>query len=60
MRRTKRHYYILYNGEYAGQAWATSEAEAVKNFWWNNVKGRDPFSERCLNPTDFEAIKHTA
>lgn len=60
MKQTKRHYYILLDGEYAGQTWARSEAEAVRNYWWNHVKGRDPFSDRYLEPSDFEAISHTA
>jgi hypothetical protein len=54
----KRHYYILLDGEYAGQTWAVSEAEAVTNYWWKFVKGRDPFAERYLDPSDFEAIAH--
>lgn len=54
----RRHYYILYGGEYAGQTWAVSEAEAVRNYWWKEVKGQDPFAERCLDPADFEAIAH--
>lgn len=58
MGQTKRHYYILYNGEYAGQTWAKSEAEAVKNHWWKFVKNEDPFTVRLYDPSDFEAISH--
>lgn len=58
MRRSKQHYYILYRGEYAGQTYARSEAEAVRNHWWKFVKEEDPFSERYCNPSDFEAISH--
>jgi hypothetical protein len=51
-----RHYYILLDGEYVGQTMAVSEAQARNNYWWKEVKGRDAYSERWLDPTDFEAI----
>lgn len=57
---TIKHYYILLDGLYVGQTWATSEAEAVKNYWWRVVKKNNPFQDRYLNPSDFEAISHTA
>lgn len=58
MAKRKRHFYILYKDEYVGQAWAVSEAEAETNYWWREVKGKDPFAERRFNPSDFEAIAH--
>lgn len=58
MVKRKRHYYILFRGEYAGQTWAVSEREAETNYWWNVVKGADLFAERWLDPSDFEAIAH--
>lgn len=56
MRQSKKHYYILLNNEYVGQTWAVSEARAVVNYWWKAVKEGDIFTERYLDPTDFEAI----
>lgn len=58
MEGRKRHYYILLNGEYVGQAWAVSEAKAVTNYWWKFVKECDPFTVREYDPSDFEAIAH--
>ena len=57
MRQTKKRYFILLDNEYVGQTWAVSEKKAVNNYWWKNVKNRDQFSERYLNPSDFEAIQ---
>ena len=56
MKQSKKHYYILLDGEYVGQTWAVSEAKAQNNYWWKFVKEGDQFSERRWNPTDFEAI----
>ncbi len=56
MRQSKKRYYILYNGEWVGQTWAVSEAKAVNNYWWKFVKEQDPFKERFLDPSDFEAV----
>lgn len=58
MKQHKRHFYILYRDEYVGQRWAVSEEEAEKNYWWTEIKRKDPFAERRLNPSDFEAIAH--
>jgi hypothetical protein len=52
----RKPYYILLGGEWVGQTWAASEAEAKKNYWWKNVKGQDPFGARPLEPNDFEAV----
>ena len=56
MRQSKKHYYILLDGDYVGQTWAVSEAKAVNNYWWKFVKEEDPFGERAYEPTDFEAV----
>lgn len=58
MESKKRHFYILLDGEYVGQTWAVSEEKAVVNYWWKYVKCGDQYSERYLNPSDFEAIAH--
>ena len=56
MRQSKKHYYILLNGEYVGQTWAVSEAKARSNYWWKAVKEGDAYAERYMNPSDFEAV----
>ena len=56
MAQKKNFYYILLDGEYAGQTWAVSEAKAVTNYWWKFVKEEDPFTVRNYDPSDFEAI----
>lgn len=56
MRQSKKHFYILLDGEYVGQTWAVSAAKAVTNYWWKAVKEGDPLTERYLDPSDFEAV----
>ena len=53
---TKKFYYILHDGEYAGQTWAVSEEKATNNYWWNNCKCGDPFTITDYKPSDFEAV----
>lgn len=56
MRQSKRHFYILLDGEYVGQTWAVSEAKARNNYWWKLVKEEDPYRVREYDPNDFEAV----
>ena len=56
MGKPKKHYYILLDGEYMGQTWAVSEEKARNNFWWKAVKEGDVYTERYMNPSDFEAV----
>lgn len=56
MKQPLKPYYILFNGEWVGETWAVSEAKAVNNYWWKNVKGCDRFADRKCEPSDFEAI----
>ena len=56
MRQSKRHFYILLDGEYVGQTWAVSEAKARNNYWWKSVKEEDPYRVREYDPSDFEAV----
>lgn len=56
MRQSKKHFYILLDGEYVGQTWAVSEAKAKVNWWWDNVKYNDQFSYRAIDPSELEAI----
>lgn len=60
MKRIQQHYYILLDGDYVGQQWARSEEEACSRYWWKNVKDGDKYSYRFMDPSDFEAISHTA
>lgn len=55
MKSIKKRYYILLGDDWVGQTWAESERKAVNNYWWKAVKNGDPFTERKLDPSDFEA-----
>ena len=57
MRKPKKKYYIMLDGEYVGETWAVSPAKARVNFWWKFEKGEDPFSARGLDPEDFDVVE---
>ena len=57
IKKPKKHYYILLDGEKVGESWAVSSAKAINNFWWNNVKYGNAFSPRDYDPADFDAVE---
>ena len=56
-RKSKKLFYILYNGKMVGQSWAVSPEKARVNFWWKFVKGEDERSAREYNPEDFDVVE---
>lgn len=56
-KKTKKHYYIILNGDYIGDSWAVSPEKARANFWWNYVKECDEFTPRELDPEDFDVVE---
>jgi hypothetical protein len=57
LKQKKACYYIIYHDEYVGQTRAVSEAQARTNWWWDNVKYNDKFSERSIDPSELEAYR---
>ena len=57
IKKPKKHYYILLDGEKVGESWAVSSAKAINNFWWNNVKDGNVYSPRDYDPADFDAVE---
>lgn len=55
--KSKKHYYIIHNGEKVGDSWAVSANKAITNWWWKNIKCEDEFSPREYSPSDFDAIE---
>lgn len=57
VKKPKKHYYILLNGEKVGESWAVSSTKAINNYWWNNVKYGNEYSPRDYDPADFDAVE---
>lgn len=57
MRQSKKHYYILLNGQYVGESWAVSAKKAINNYWWKNVKHENSMSFRDYDPEEFDAVE---
>lgn len=55
--KSKKHYYILHHGEYAGESWAVSPQKARVNFWWKFCKYEDEMTTREYNPEDFDVVE---
>lgn len=55
--KSKKHYYILLNGDHVGESWAVSADKAITNWWWKNIKCENEFSPRDYDPKDFDAIE---
>lgn len=55
--KSKKRFYILLNGNHVGESWAVSEAKAITNWWWRNVKNENVYSPRDYSPSDFTAIE---
>lgn len=56
-KRPKKHYYIIYDGQYVGESWAVSAVKAINNYWWKTIKEGDPMTTRTLDPSDFDAVE---
>lgn len=57
MKRPKKKYYIMLNGEYVGETWAVSPAKARVNYWWKFSKGCNPYTLRDMDPEDFDVVE---
>lgn len=57
MKATKKHYYIILDGEQVGETWAVSPKKAIANYWWKNVKGNNAYSTRRYDPEDFDVVE---
>ena len=57
MRQTKKHYYILLNGQYVGESWAVSPKKAINNYWWKNIKHENCMTYRDYDPEEFDAVE---
>lgn len=55
--KSKKHFYILLNGNKVGDSWAVSPEKARTNYWWNNVKNGNEYSSREYDPKDFDVIE---
>lgn len=55
--KSKKHYFILLNGEYMGESWAVSPEKARTNFWWRFVKDEDEHTVRTYDPQDFDVVE---
>ncbi len=56
-RKTKKRYYILFDGLKVGETWAVSPDKARVNFWWKYVKGECETAPRGYDPEDFDVIE---
>lgn len=57
VKKPKKRYYILLNGDKVGETWAVSAKKAINNFWWKQVKNENQFSQRDYDPEDFDAVE---
>lgn len=56
-RKSKKHYYILYNDRAVGESWAVSPEKARANYWWKKIKECDEYSPREYDPEDFDVVE---
>lgn len=57
MKKPKKHFYIILNGEYIGESWAVSAKKAINNFWWRSIKQGDVYASREYDPAEFDAVE---
>lgn len=57
VRKPKKHYKILLNGQPYGDTWAVSAKKAIANVWWNYCKTGDKYKYTSLSVEDFDAVE---
>jgi hypothetical protein len=57
VRKPKKHYKILLNGQPYGDTWAVSAKKAIANVWWNYCKTGDKYKYTALSVEDFDAVE---
>ena len=57
VRKPKKHYKILLNGQLYGDTWAVSAKKAIANVWWNYCKTGDKYKYTALSVEDFDAVE---
>lgn len=57
IRKPKKHYKILLNGQPYGDTWAVSAKKAIANVWWNYCKTGDKYKYTALSVEDFDAVE---
>jgi hypothetical protein len=57
VRKPKKHYKILLNGQPYGDTWAVSAKKTIANVWWNYCKTGDKYKYTALSVEDFDAVE---
>jgi len=57
VKKPKKHYHIILNGECVGDSWAVSPVKAINNYWWKSIKNENQMSPRYCDPADFDAVE---
>lgn len=57
VRKSKKHYHIIFHGRQCGESWAVSSAKAISNWWWKYCKSESEFTYTDIRVEDLDAVE---